>query len=347
MCPKISVVIPVYNVEKYLERCLDSIVGQTLSSSELEIICVDDGSTDASPDILNRYAATHPNLHVINQKNAGSSIARNRGIEAATGDYIHFVDSDDTLSRPDALELLYERAKELELDELCFCADIEYDAEEFKSNIDSDRNIWHFHAYYPPDLVLNGQEMFLLFHKNNDYRVSPWRRLYRRAFLLEHKLRFVEGILHQDQVFARQCAAFEKRVACYDIVCYNYLKRQNSVSAIKKEKPFKSIYSRLIGSRVLYNFAANCLVNENKEFVERFLLDTKKWAKYNAKIYLKLSPKERRCFWDSVPTEKSEELKQWMREDIRALGFPAKLKIWLLKFIPEKAQIRIKSILAK
>ena len=93
MEPKVSIIIPGYNVEPFLARCLDSVVGQTLRG--IEIICVDDGSPDRSIDILNRYAAQDDRIRVISQENRGLGGARNRGFDAATGEFILFVDSDD------------------------------------------------------------------------------------------------------------------------------------------------------------------------------------------------------------------------------------------------------------
>ena len=90
---KISVIIPVYNSEKFLKKCLDSIINQTLN--DIEIICIDDGSTDKSLRILNNFADKDNRITIINQKNSGPSAARNKGIENAKGEYIGFVDSDD------------------------------------------------------------------------------------------------------------------------------------------------------------------------------------------------------------------------------------------------------------
>ena len=96
--PAVSVIVPVYNTEKYLEECIRSLTEQTLSS--LELIFVDDGSTDASPKILERYRARDPeHIRVITQKNAGQGKARNVGLAAATGEYVGFVDSDDYVDR--------------------------------------------------------------------------------------------------------------------------------------------------------------------------------------------------------------------------------------------------------
>ena len=103
--PKVSVVIPVYNVERYLGECLDSILGQTLR--DIEVICVDDGSTDDSPTILGNYAAQDPRLRVIRQENAGSGAARNRALDEAQGDSVMFMDPDDRYPSPDVLERMW------------------------------------------------------------------------------------------------------------------------------------------------------------------------------------------------------------------------------------------------
>jgi glycosyltransferase involved in cell wall biosynthesis len=103
----ISVVVPVYNAERYLEPCLNSILSQTYKN--LEILCVNDGSTDGSPEILKRIAATDPRVIVLDQENAGVSAARNRGIDAAHGEWITFVDSDDALDER-MYQTLYDNA---------------------------------------------------------------------------------------------------------------------------------------------------------------------------------------------------------------------------------------------
>ena len=116
MEPKVSVIIPVYNVEPFLARCLDSVVGQTLR--DIEIICVDDGSPDRSIDILNRYAAEDARIRVISQENRGLGGARNRGFDAATGEFVLYVDSDDWID-PAYCERLYEAARETGADVAC------------------------------------------------------------------------------------------------------------------------------------------------------------------------------------------------------------------------------------
>ena len=111
--PKISVIIPVYNVERFLKKCLESVINQTLS--DLEIICINDGSTDKSLSILNSFAQKDNRIIVINQDNQGQSCARNAGLSIATGKYIGFVDSDDWIDL-DFYEKLYNTAKKYNAD---------------------------------------------------------------------------------------------------------------------------------------------------------------------------------------------------------------------------------------
>lgn len=116
---KISIIVPVYNVEKYLSECLDSLLNQTLK--EIEIILVDDESTDQSPIICNQYAEKDSRIKVIHKKNAGLGFARNSGLEVISGEYVLMVDSDDMLKPDDALEKLYGVCKQDSLD-ACFFA---------------------------------------------------------------------------------------------------------------------------------------------------------------------------------------------------------------------------------
>ncbi|HJD96893.1 glycosyltransferase, partial [Mailhella massiliensis] len=117
--PFLSVIIPVYNVEKYLARCLDSVLAQ--SFSDMEIICVDDGSTDSSPDILRAYAARDARIRLIHQKNRGIAAARNAGLDAAAGRYVAFVDSDDAVT-PDIYKSIFSHCPE-EAEGICFSAE--------------------------------------------------------------------------------------------------------------------------------------------------------------------------------------------------------------------------------
>ena len=120
---KVSVIVPVYNVDKYLEECLDSIVNQTLN--DIEIICVNDGSTDGSLKILEDYASKDDRIKIITQENGGLSVARNTGIDVAKGEYLSFVDSDDFIGL-EMFDKMYDQAHSQDLD-ILFCKTYLYD----------------------------------------------------------------------------------------------------------------------------------------------------------------------------------------------------------------------------
>ena len=117
----ISVVVPVYNVEKYLNACMQSLVEQSFQS--FEVIVVDDGSTDGSSQLCDAWAEKDNRITIIHQANGGLSHARNQGLSRATGEYVYFLDSDDTIE-PDTLEILYQTAQQLHLQICCFDGDI-------------------------------------------------------------------------------------------------------------------------------------------------------------------------------------------------------------------------------
>lgn len=131
--PQISVIIPVFNVEKFLPQCLDSVTGQTFA--DIEIICIDDGSTDKSPEILSRYADRDPRIRIISRTNGGLSAARNAGLKIARGKYIFFIDSDDWIE-PNTLEKLFAAAENTGADLTCvhFCAFAETDNDKQQAN---------------------------------------------------------------------------------------------------------------------------------------------------------------------------------------------------------------------
>ena len=194
----VSVIIPVYNTEKYLRACLDSIVGQTLEN--IEIICVNDGSTDQSLDILNEYARKDRRISVINKTNAGLGAARNDGLGRARGKYVHFMDSDDVLEHC-ALQKLSERMEKDQLDQIIFSAEVFSE-----DSTCEDDQIKAFEDYYEPLLtvcesIMTGAEFVAKILREGHLVVSAPLRMLRRKMLERETIRFPEGIFHEDEVF--------------------------------------------------------------------------------------------------------------------------------------------------
>jgi len=196
MIPSISVIIPVYNVEKYLRECLDGMLAQT--HRDWEAICVNDGSTDGSAAILAEYAAKDTRFKVVDQKNQGQGAARNAGLKTAIGKYLYFLDSDDYLI-PDALERMISVAVLFELDVLHFDRLIFYENGVAKDPYEEQN---FFKGTYPEAEAESGAKHFLRQFKNKDFQCCVPYRFFRFDFLKTNDLRFHEGILHEDEPFS-------------------------------------------------------------------------------------------------------------------------------------------------
>jgi len=209
--PKVSVVVPVYNVGDYLGKCLDSVLGQTLK--DIEVICVDDGSTDSSPAVLARYAAGDSRVRVLSQANAGAGAARNRGLREARGEYVFFCDPDDWCER-DMLKKMYARAAKLQCDVMIAGA------------YRHDAVCGVPYAAYPssklaamPDVFSGRDAADFLFV---EARANPWNKLTRRAHLVERGIEFQEQPRENDLYFSCVAVAEAQRVAVIDDAFYHY-----------------------------------------------------------------------------------------------------------------------------
>ena len=193
---KFSIIIPVYNVEKYLAQCLDSALNQTLS--DIEIICVNDGSTDSSEAILQSYSLKDSRIFIFNQDNQGVSCARNKALEHARSEYILFLDSDDYL-RKDACEILYKQAKKYSLDMLSFGC-VTFCDETGKTVY---RPYYEF-EYLPPDFDTNVFNYKDCTSFMANMAVTPGLTIYKRSFINVHQLQFPPHLYFEDNLFFHQ-----------------------------------------------------------------------------------------------------------------------------------------------
>lgn len=222
--PLVSVIVPVYNVEGYLEDMLRSVLRQSLTP--LEVICVNDGSTDASLDVLMRWAAEDPRISVLSQGNAGLSAARNRGLDAARAPYVFFMDGDDVL-KPEALRALYERMEDGRLDILYFNAECFADEPAYEAEVERTRGYYRRVREYPAVVV--GEELLGAMRANGDYVPVVWMQMIRRNFLQNSGIRFYEGIVHEDELFSFMVMLEAKRAAHLPQILYLHRIRKNSI----------------------------------------------------------------------------------------------------------------------
>lgn len=226
---KVSVVIPVYNVEQYLPACLDSVLSQTLR--ELECICIDDASLDRCGEILDEYAARDERVRVLHlAENHMQGYGRNRGIEMASGKYIYLLDSDDMIT-PTALEELYELAEQDSLDGIFFDSKVILEAEELSRYASSYIAI---RTGEYPDAVVSGSRLLELFLRNKEWMVYIQRQFWRREYLLENSIFFPERRTeHEDELFSFEAILLAERTRYVRKDYFIHRYRENSVMTRK------------------------------------------------------------------------------------------------------------------
>lgn len=226
----ISVIIPVYNVEKYLHECVDSVLRQTYKN--LEIILVDDGSTDSSGKICDEYAEKDNRIIVIHKKNEGPSKTRNAGLERATGKYIYFLDSDDYIEN-NALELLFNIAESNQADLVFF------DARSFSDNGAEINQGYVVNGTYE---TKSGYEILTELHRNKDYHCSVVLLFINRTFLNINNIRFLESAYcSEDMLFTYKvfCSS-EKTAQCKNTLYYRRYRTNSIVTSKKSQRHFRS-----------------------------------------------------------------------------------------------------------
>jgi len=237
---KLSIVVPIYKVEPYLPKCVESLLAQDLPKEDYEIILVDDGSPDRCGEICDAYAARYVNVKVVHRKNGGLSAARNTGIEVAQGEYVQFVDSDDYLE-PNVLKALVEKMDSDKLDILRF----NY------QNVNERYEVFEPNKVSKPfvdyrDEVCDGLTFLT---ERLGYGCYAWQFMLRRE-LLENCV-FKEGIYFEDMEWTPRLLLKASKVTSTDLMVYNYLMRQGSITQSVDEKKKRKVLDdrlSLVGS---------------------------------------------------------------------------------------------------
>lgn len=306
---KLSIIIPVYNVENYLSRCLESILNQTFN--DFEIICVNDGSTDNSLAVLQKFKSNDERIIIIDKKNEGSGVARNVGLSIAKGDYVYFVDGDDWIEE-NSLDKIVLKADELNTDILIFGGLSYYNNKGKNGGYSADKL---------PKQYLN--KVFSSKDIKKDIFKFPstaWTKLYRREFLLKNNIKFQDIKVGQDQLPFFHSMIKAERIALLPENIYCYRKnRKGSAMTVKKKKSFSPIY-------VFYGIedmlkSENLLDDYKSIFVNKYLSKATSWlgkfqddlkhdyyveylkllehvkSDYPAGWWMKFNPKEKDGYW--------------------------------------------------
>ena len=225
----VSVIIPVYNTEKHLPQCLESIRNQTLRN--IEIICVNDGSLDGSLDILCQAAKEDSRISVLVQKNSGLSAARNAGIQAARGKYLYYIDSDDMLKQ-DALQCLVEMIEQNDLDCILFGGDPLFESEELQTTHQSLEDYYQYRDSCKAPM--SGPDLLTQLTRKMEYRVSVCMQMVKTELIRDKGITFYDGIIHEDELYTLQLLLRAQR--CMTITDRFYLRRvrENSIMTSTK-----------------------------------------------------------------------------------------------------------------
>ena len=248
---KITVIVPVYNMEKYIERCLKSLLSQTLE--DIEIIVVNDGSTDKSKEIILDFLESYGNIIYKEKENEGVAVARNYGLKAASGEYITFLDPDDYIEK-DMYEKMYNKAKE----------------EEEEADLVECDFYWEYPNKKKQDVgkVYLGKKDMLV-----NVRVMPWNKLIKKSIIQDNNIRFPKGLKYEDVEFTYKLVPYCNKVSFVKKPFVHYMQREDSASYSYNEK-VADIF--LVLDDVIEYYRSNGIYEEYKEELEyvytRYLL---------------------------------------------------------------------------
>ena len=280
----ISIIVPIYNAEKYLSKCINSLINQT--KKEIEIILINDGSTDRSEEIINNYRDER--IKYFKNENQGIGKTRNFGIEKATGKYLMFVDSDDYL-KEDACEILFKKAEKEKLD-LVICNYYKVDEETDKKEIIEIKEFKNTKLKDNKELLLN-------------VNLAPWNKLYKRDLIKKNKIKFVENLKYEDAPFVVETMDKAKRIGQVTEALNYYVIHKNSETTIRDNKVFDIIeivdkirkyfskrkdYTEIINKlsvRILTNYTIQQRMQQDKKIAKEFINQAFQYMQENIPDY--------------------------------------------------------------
>ena len=311
---KISVIVPIYNVEKRLNRCIESLLRQKIQ--QIQIILVNDGSTDNSGKIAQEYAKKFPDkILYLEKENGGLSDARNYGIAHATGEYLTFVDSDDYIS-----DNLYEDLeKYLEQD---------YDMIKFKIEKVDENGNKILENYTPIFADKTGEEAFEILYKSDELTEVAWGYVYKRKMWIENNFKFAKGMFHEDFGLIPLVILKANKVASTNIMGYYYVQTSSSITRGKPETIYKRAedllkhYDNMIETIKGYNISNESRENIKIYYTNCILLNINNLDKKDKNKYIKEIKKRK-----MTENIKARNFKQLLKKIILRINIKLYLKI--------------------
>lgn len=308
----ISIIIPVYNVEKFLSQCLDSIISQTYE--DFEVILIDDGTPDNSGLICDEYAKKDARFKVIHKKNEGVSIARNKGIELAQGEWITFIDSDDWIEASYLSNFKLEESKDIDL----IIQGLEY----YNNKNEKFFNSWTF-----KECIITKENYIIGFVENRLLEVGfPIGKAYRKDLLISHNLRFDARIsFHEDHIFVLDYYKLCNSIRLIDATAYKYRCYHSNASLSSKKHPWDKM-----------NIAGNEMLKRFNDMRGIFYLQGSKEERllFTFAYDCKLTSAESIILGDMSFVQKKEMLKQVInRKEIKKYYYPIEGRKKIIKYI--------------
>lgn len=312
---KLSIVVPIYNVEMQLIRCIESLLKQQTEKLETEIILVNDGSTDNSGSIARKYAESNTNVIYIEKKNAGLSDARNVGVKHCNGDYIAFVDSDDYVSDNLYMNLMQYMQED-------------YDMVKFKIAKVQENGDTISHNNSPEFEEKTGEEAFEILYKSDVMTEVAWAYLYKRSFYIDNSFEFAKGLYHEDFGLIPLMLLKAKKVASTNVGFYNYVQTENSItrgSETRKQKGAQDLlkhYDNMINVIERYRISDKSKENIKIYYTNCIILEVNNLAGKNRKEYIKQIRKRK-----MTKNIKARNFKQLIKKIILNISIEMYLKI--------------------
>lgn len=267
---KISVIVPVYNAEKYLERCIHSVINQTYDNWEL--LLVDDGSQDQSGNICDKYSKTDPRIIVIHQSNEGVSVARNNGIDAATGEYILFLDSDDWIEN----NTLYYISRKID-DTIDFFLFDYYEVTEngkYEKHFFKNRTeiVFNEDAQYSKELLLTAfAGHYTEYAVNRPLIGGICGKVYQRSIIVKNAIKFTKGVsICEDMLFNICYCSLCEKIVYESIALYNYYINENSASHLMTAEKWDTFISGMYNANLAVMIAKDQLLSENGQLISEY-----------------------------------------------------------------------------
>ncbi|MBR5387389.1 MAG: glycosyltransferase [Clostridiales bacterium] len=259
MNPSLSIVIPFYNVEQYLNECLDALL-ETEGIDQTEIILIDDGATDKSSQIADKYSEEHSNITVFHKENEGPSASRNKGLHEAHGDYVFYCDADDMVV-PEFFAKIIAHTKTSSDDIILWDAELKY--ETVNLLMPKDRGYFAHEGLEKIETTYTGKELLeTQLRKTGDFVATVWLAAYRRQFLIDNKLYFEKGLIHEDELLLPKIYIAAKSVHYLPEKVYIYRIREGSIMNPGTSDRKRSVDSLMHIYPSLYDYYDEVLAGE-------------------------------------------------------------------------------------